>query len=854
MSIASEIERLQAAKNDIATSLTNRGAIVPEDARIDEYAPIIDGLQGGGNYQEKKVTPSNEYQVITPDDGYDALSKVMVVETPLEEKTVTPTTTDVIVMPEGENVGLSKVTVAGDNNLISNNIRSGVEIFDVLGTYKPAGTDGDMNLSGFGSTVTVQAETDIPDGARIVGRKNDDYTVTLASNSSNASIYTLSADGSVGIGYVYNITEGTIIPIYFLNEAGTYDLYNLTIDSIPSNVPHLGGTPIINDTGTLAMCSHYVSKNNATSYEHAILIIEIDKNNKSATYDITTYSSPTIELKVETKVDENGEPYERTTIATVDAPVIRQKDASLVGNYLLCMATAHVTIAETGEFINSQNVFGIYSYRKGDLTCIHRDTIYASASASTEYRPWNTNAVFYDDDTILYALRDNAQRSYGRMYCISEKINRPISAGNSSSSQQVNGLYFSRNGRAYSKILANGSTTICKTTRKINIVYDEEVGDFYERVNFGGSIINHVGTGDAYVNDDGTLVLKGDGIYDVDTNKKISNGGCTPASGFFDETKWIDRQVGHDSTIYSLLQTNAQYIISEMISSSMNLNRIYGVANEALSIGEEGTAQKIFDTYNMDIKFQTKEVLPSDIDQTIIADDGYDGLEKVTVTGDSDLKAVNIRKGVEIFGVTGTLEESSGGGDDDSIQYVEYIEASGTQYIDTGIIANQDTCIDMRFQVTSGGWFFGSRTSSTSKDMWGFYLSNPTTGEATYYYMNAGSREYSGINLKTGEHTLTTFKLVAYLDGNTYSITRTKATFTCPTTLKLLACDTNGTFESLMFKGKIYEVKIYNKYDLIQHLKPALDENGVYCFYDKITKQYVYNAGTGVFTGGGAVS
>ena len=55
---------------------------------------------------------------------------------------------------------------------------------------------------------------------------------------------------------------------------------------------------------------------------------------------------------------------------------------------------------------------------------------------------------------------------------------------------------------------------------------------------------------------------------------------------------------------------------------------------------------------------QEKTITPSATIQEVVPDDGKT-LSKVTVNGDSDLAASNIKKGVNIFGVTGTYEGSA---------------------------------------------------------------------------------------------------------------------------------------------------------------------------------------------------
>ena len=165
MSIASEIERISDAKDDIRTAIQAKGVTVPASAKIDTYNTYVAAIQqggGGGTYQAKTVTPSTSQQVITADAGYDALSQVTVSAIQTETKTATPSTSQqTINATTGRymtSVTVGAVTSSIDSNIVAGNIKDGVTILGVEGTYTGSGggsvltpTAGDYPVVGDGS-------------------------------------------------------------------------------------------------------------------------------------------------------------------------------------------------------------------------------------------------------------------------------------------------------------------------------------------------------------------------------------------------------------------------------------------------------------------------------------------------------------------------------------------------------------------------------------------------------------------------------------------------------------------------------------------------------------------------------
>lgn len=87
--------------DDIYDALVLKGQS-PTKADRTTYAPCISNLNRAGSFQNKSVTPGVNQQVITADNNY---------------------------------LALAQVTVAGSEFLLPENIKAGVTIFGVTGTY-----------------------------------------------------------------------------------------------------------------------------------------------------------------------------------------------------------------------------------------------------------------------------------------------------------------------------------------------------------------------------------------------------------------------------------------------------------------------------------------------------------------------------------------------------------------------------------------------------------------------------------------------------------------------------------------------------------------------------------------------
>lgn len=183
MSVQTEIDRIITHVRNAHAKVAAKGGTTAEPYLIANLAGAIETIPEASDpvLQSKTVSPSTSQQTVTPDSGYDGLSKVTVNAmatatqatpgitvssgglitasatqtagyvaagtksatkqlTTQEAQTITPGTSDKTIASGKYLTGTQ--TIKGDANLVADNIKSGVSIFGVAGSYEGSGGGG----------------------------------------------------------------------------------------------------------------------------------------------------------------------------------------------------------------------------------------------------------------------------------------------------------------------------------------------------------------------------------------------------------------------------------------------------------------------------------------------------------------------------------------------------------------------------------------------------------------------------------------------------------------------------------------------------------------------------------------
>lgn len=184
----------------------------------------------------------------------------------------------------------------------------------------------------------------------------------------------------------------------------------------------------------------------------------------------------------------------------------------------------------------------------------------------------------------------------------------------------------------------------------------------------------------------------------------------------------------------------------------------------------------------------------------------------------------------------------------DGYTQVEYIQSSGTQYINTGFIPDSESRIVLDFYADAGTSIkalFGARIA-TASNVFGLWLNYSSS-----VYPHYGSVTYTSNPIVLNDNQ----RLIYDMNGNvttvgSANVSFNKSTFDCSYSLTLFAMNTAGAIDSRMAVGKLYSCQIYDNGTLVRDYVPCINSSGVAGLYDLVNSVFYMDAAGGTFTTG----
>ena len=191
---------------------------------------------------------------------------------------------------------------------------------------------------------------------------------------------------------------------------------------------------------------------------------------------------------------------------------------------------------------------------------------------------------------------------------------------------------------------------------------------------------------------------------------------------------------------------------------------------------------------------------------------------------------------------------------------VEYLESTGTQYVDTGYIPKPTSTYKSMFQLTniattSGNWFciFGSVESNSSTFTELFLPRASGGGDVNQILAGSHNSTYLrtdypwAVNTKYNFEMTPTAVLINDVSQGSISV---DSSITCSHSIYLFARHEYNDAVRYNVSAKIHSFTIYEGNTLVRDYIPCIDENNVGYMFDKVTHACYLNAGTGTFNYG----
>lgn len=301
-------------------------------------------------------------------------------------------------------------------------------------------------------------------------------------------------------------------------------------------------------------------------------------------------------------------------------------------------------------------------------------------------------------------------------------------------------------------------------------------------------------------------------------------------------------QCGSDGTNFMATSRGTTYSqTSNVLARTIGTSAPVGSPNISISIFAQNNTSWLSKAKLYSCKIYKDTTLVRDFIPAKRVSDGMRGLwDKVNYKFYTDINGNNFTAGAEKTAIAAIGTS------------IEYIQSSGTQYINSNFIPKATTRTIMKAEPTAwSAWsaFFGTRNESTYIASQAYIAAIPTV---TSY-----RSDYFGSSLTAETPTVIQItnidKNKNICSFNNIMITNTSSTVNTTANMFLLALNDVGTAKYFL-SAKLYSCQIYDGNTLVRDFIPIKTTANIYGLWDKVNKVFYKNAGTGTFTGGPAVT
>lgn len=185
---------------------------------------------------------------------------------------------------------------------------------------------------------------------------------------------------------------------------------------------------------------------------------------------------------------------------------------------------------------------------------------------------------------------------------------------------------------------------------------------------------------------------------------------------------------------------------------------------------------------------------------------------------------------------------------------LEYIMSTGTQFISTGFIPNNNTRVQMELTVLNGasGYLFGSiytneKAAQEDPDTYTYLGASYNNGTITFGYNQDNSKT---ISVGTSFTKMTLDMNKNQLTVNGQSVQYDASEFKMKNNMALLTYSKDGYFQTPALSAFLHSCKIWNDGVLIRDYIPYQNKLGDVGLWDKVNSVFYGNFGTGKFIAG----